>query len=226
MRHTTHALALVLLLFAAASAQHGRLPIPLPTPAPKPTPNGENAPTMKKPDHVAAAPSHPHRSYDAAHDATYVNIDIPLVSHTERKLSATALAFEGRDVFLTFQLAYRGKHNDDLVAAYIVIESTSAPDAKAPALDGARRLEVRADAYEYAYDLTDYKAGTADQTGATQKNAPALRREIAIFRIEPDDLLQIAPANRVELKLGTEEFTVKSPQLTELRRTLATGDKP
>lgn len=226
VRSLPRSLALVLLFAAGGLAQHGRLPIPLPKPSPKPTAGDDSAPTMKKPEHVSAAPSHAHRSYDAAHDATYVNIDIPLASHTERALSPTAVSFEGRDVLLTVQLAYRGKRAEDLAAAYLVVESTAAPDAKAPPLADALRLEVRADVYEYSYERTEYKTGTASQTGASQRGAPQLKREIVVFRIEPEDLSQIAPANRVELKLGAEEFTIKSPQLTELRRTLANGDKP
>jgi hypothetical protein len=211
---------------AVAFAQHGRLPVSLPTPQPTSTPGRDEppAPTMKKPDKLEIAPSHAHRAYDAAHDTTYVNVDIPLVSHVERKLSAGALAFEGRDLLLTFQLAYGGKRTDDLRAAYIVVESTSNGDA-GDHLSAARRLELSADVYEYTYERTDYKTGIAEQSGAALKGAPPLRREIAIFRIETADLSEISFANRLELKLGTETYTVKSPQLIDLRHTLATGDK-
>jgi hypothetical protein len=212
---------------AAAFAQHGRLPVSLPTPQPTSTPGRDEppAPTMKKPDKLEIAPSHAHRAYDGAHDTTYVNVDIPLVSHVERKLSAGALAFEGRDLLLTFQLAYGGKRTDDLRAAYIVVESTSAPGDTSDHLSAARRLELSADVYEYTYERTDYKTGNAEQGGAASKGAPPLRREIAIFRIETADLSEISFANRLELKLGTETYTVKSPQLADLRHTLATGDK-
>jgi hypothetical protein len=213
---------------AAASAQHGRLP-PSTTPQPTAKPaRNEPPPTMKKSERVDAVPSHARRAYDAAHDTTYVNVDIALVSHTGRKLASGAVAFEGRDVTLTVQLAYRGKRTEDLRAAYVVLESTSAPDS-APAesgdrLSAARRLELRADAYEYAYERVDYKTGVAEQTGAAQKNAPPLKREVAIFRIETEDLSPISSANQLELKLGAETFTVKSSQLSDLRRTLANGD--
>lgn len=222
MRNLSYTVAGILLCAAACVAQHGRLPVPLPKPSPTPA-RDETTPTMKKAEHVAAAPSHEHRAYDAAHDATYVNVDIPVISHTERALAPGAVAFEGRDLTLTFQLAYRGKRTDDLVAAYLVVESTTAPDDTVEHLSAARRLELHADAYEYAYDRTDYKTGTVEQTGAVQRGAPALRREVAIFRLEVADLSEIAPANRVELKLGAEQLTLKSPQLTDLRRALATG---
>ena len=231
MRNLMCALVVACACAAAASAQHGRLPpSTLPTPAPTPVPgrNEPPSPTLKKPEHVGVTASHPRRAYDAAHDTTYVNVDIALASHTERKLSAGALAFEGRDVTLTFQLAYRGKRTEDLSAAYLVVESTAAPDA-AGAQAGDRfkeasRLELRADAYQYAYERVDYKTGVAEQTGAAGKDAPPLRREIAIFRIEAGDLTEISAANRLEIKLGAETFTVRSHQLTDLRRTLANGD--
>ncbi|MDT7542446.1 MAG: hypothetical protein QOE33_2350 [Acidobacteriota bacterium] len=227
MRTFMFAITIVCACDAATFAQHGRLPVSLPTPQPTSTPGRDEppAPTLKKPDKLEVEPSHSRHAYDAAHDTTYVNIDIALVSHVERKLSAGALAFEGRDLVLTFQLAYGGKRTDDLRAAYIVLESTSAPGDTGDHLSNARRLELQADAYEYSYERTDYKTGIAAQTGAALKNAPPLRREIAIFRIETADLSEISFANRLELKLGTENFTVKSPQLADLRRALATGDK-
>jgi hypothetical protein len=211
---------------AAASAQHGRLPPGSTPPTTAKPARDEPPPTMKKSERVDAVPSHARRAYDAEHDTTYVNVDIALVSHTGRKLASGAFAFEGRDVTLTFQLAYRGKRTEDLRAAYLVLESTSAP---APAdagdrLSAALRLELRADAYEYVYERVDYKTGVAEQIGAAQKNAPSLKREVAIFRIETEDLSPISSANQLELKLGAETFIVKSSQLSDLRRTLANGD--
>lgn len=226
MRNFASAVAAVCLCSAAAFAQHGRLPPSVtPTPTPKPGLEPPPPPTMKKIERVDAAPSHARRSYDAAHDTTYINVDIALVSHTTRTLPSGALAFEGRDVTLTFQLAYRGKRTEDLTAAYLVLESTSAPADTGDRLRAALRLELRADAYEYAYDRVDYKTGAAEQSGAAQKNAPPLKREVAIFRIETEDLAAISSANRLELKLGAEPFTVKSSQLSDLRRTLANGDR-
>jgi hypothetical protein len=226
MRNFTLALIVVCACAAAAPAQHGRVPpSTLPTPTPRaPSRDEPPPPTLKKPEHVAVAPSHSRRAYDAAHDTTYVNVDIPLVSHTERKLKAGAPAFEGRDVTLTFQLAYRGRRTEDLRAAYVVVEVTSEPTEAVDRLSAALRLELRADAYEYAYERTDYKTGVIEQAGAASKDAPPLKRGVAIFRIETEDLAPISSANRLELKLGAETFTVKSPQLTDLRRTLANGD--
>jgi hypothetical protein len=226
MRNFMCALIIVCACAAAASAQHGRLPT-LPPPSPTPTGRDEPpSPTLKKPEHVEVEPSHSRRAYDAAHDTTYINVDIPLASHTERKLSAGALAFEGRDLVLTFQLAYRGKRTDDLVAAYAVFESTSTPaDAVGGHLSDTRHLELHADAYEYAYERADYKTGTAEQTGAARKDAQPLRREVAIFRLETGDLSEISAANRLEVKLGAETYTIKSMQLADLHRALVTGDK-
>jgi hypothetical protein len=234
IRNFTLAIVAACACCAAAFAQHGRLPTSsTPPPPAKPGRDEPPPPTMKKSERVDVAPSHARRAYDPAHDTTYVSVDIPLVSHTQRKLPSGALAFEGRDVTLTFQLAYRGKRTEDLRAAYLILESTSEPPASGTAPDAAAgdrlsaalRLELRADAYEYAYERADYKTGTAEQTGAAQKNAPTLKREVALFRIETEDLAAISSANRLELKLGTETFTVKSPQLSDLRRTLANGDR-
>jgi hypothetical protein len=227
MRNFICALIIVCACAAASFAQHGRLPpstTPQPSPSPSPRPGDPTAPTLKKPERVDVVPSHARRSYDAAHDTTYVSVDIPLISHTERKLAAGERAFEGRDVTLTFQLAYRGKRTEDLSAAYVVVESTSAPDPAGDHFNGARRLELRADAYQYAYERADYKTGAVEQTGAARQDAQPLRREVAVFRIETADLSEISAANRLEVKLGAETFTVKSPQLTDLRRTLANGD--
>jgi hypothetical protein len=214
-------------------AQHGRLPVPYPTPTPAPVirggdpnaPNDPHAPTMKSPAHVEVAPSHQRLSYDAVHDTTYLNVDIPLVVHTERKGKAGTLAFAGSDLTVVFQLAYEGKRTDDLKAAYLVFESTTAPGEPSDRLSGARHLDLSADAYEYSYDRMDYKTGTAEQAGAAGRDAPALRREAAIFRLEVSDLAEISAATRVELKLGTETFTLKSMQLADLHRALVTGDK-
>jgi hypothetical protein len=230
MRNFMCALIAVCACAASTFAQHGRLPTTTSTPQPSASPGrGEPPPpTMKKIERVDVAASHSRRSYDAAHDTTYVNVDIPLVSHTERKLAPGALAFEGRDVTLTFQLAYRGKRTEDLRAVYAIVESTSAPPASGAEsgalLSAALRLELHADAYQYAYERADYKAGAVEQSGTVRRDAPSLKREVALFRMETGDLTEISAATRLEVKLGAETFTVKSPQLTDLRRTLANGD--
>lgn len=229
IRNFTLAVVAACACCVGAFAQHGRLPTPSTPPPAKPGRDEPPPPTMKKSERVDVVPSHSRRAYDPAHDTTYVSVDITLVSHTQRKLPSGAFAFEGRDVTLTFQLAYRGKRTEDLRAAYLILESTSEPTASDAAagdrLEAATRLELRADAYEYAYERTEYKTGTAGQAGAAQKDAPPLKREVALFRIETEDLAAISSANRLELKLGAETFTVKSPQLSDLRRTLANGDR-
>jgi hypothetical protein len=186
----------------------------------------QSAPTLKKPDKVEVAPSRTHRSYDAAHDTTYVNVDITLLArNADEKLAGGALAFAGREVTLTFQFAYSGKRTDDMTAAYLILESTTAPDQQGDHLSAARHLDINADAYRYAYERADYKTTTATTGGAAQKGAPPLKREMVVFRLPVEDLPEIANANRVELNFGTEVFTLKSMQLIDLRRTLITGDK-
>lgn len=176
-------------------------------------------PSMKKPAAVGLPPSRPPRSYDAKRDATYVNVDVTLVAHRAVKEPKGPLRFEGREVTLTFQLAYRGAQTYDLVGAYLILEST-AERAEADRLSAPRQLVIKADPYEYSYERLDYQTEPVEPTKAI---AQQLRREVAAFRLPPEDLPQIAGAGRLVVKLGTETFNVASAQLTELRRTLAAG---
>lgn len=176
-------------------------------------------PTMKEPAAVAVPASRERRSYDPKRDATYVNVDITLIAHKEAKDSQGKPRFEGREVTLTFQLAYRGRQTYDLVSAYIIVESTAAPE-EADRLSAVRRLELKADLYEYAYERADYQTEMVAPIGAA---AQRLRKELAAFKMLPADLGQIVNSGRLDLKLGAESFTVRSPQLTELRRTVAAG---
>lgn len=183
-------------------------------------------PTMKEPEGVAVPRSRERRSYDEKRDATYVNVDVTLLAHRDVREPKGVIRFEGREVTLTFQLAYRGRQTYDLISAYLIVESTAAP-AEADKLAAVRQLQINADPYEYAYERFDYqtelvapvKAGTSVVTVARQQ----LRKEIAAFKLPPEDLPQLVGAGRLIVKLGPESFTVKSPQLSELRRTLADG---
>lgn len=180
----------------------------------------EPEPSMKKPDAIGL-PSRPPRSYDAKRDATYVNVDVTLAAHRAVKepKGKGPLRFEGREVTLTFQLAYRGAQTYDLVGAYLILEST-AERAEADRLSAPRQLVIKADPYEYSYERLDYQTESVEPTKAI---AQQLRKEIAAFRLPPEDLPQIAGAGRLVVKIGAETFNVASAQLTELRRTLAAG---
>jgi hypothetical protein len=208
---------------SVAFAQHGRLPVPQATPQPTSTPGSDSAPTMKKAETVSVAPARARRAYDRARDVTYVNVEITLLAHTDDKLKGGAVAFVGREVTLTFQLAYRGARTEDLIGAYLILESV-APVGEADKLAAVRQLEIKADAYQYAYDRVGYKSGAAQLGGAAQTNAPPLKRETLTFKLLTEDLPQLADANELKLQAGAESFTVKSRQLTDLRRTLANGD--
>jgi hypothetical protein len=173
-------------------------------------------PSLKRPDTVGL-PARERRTYDAGRDATYLNVPVTLEAHKVIKEKKGALRFEGRELTLIFQLAYRGRQTYDLVSAYLLVESTAARGGR---LSDAARLEIKADPYEYAYERADY------QTEAiTPVNAPAqqLSREVAAFRLPTEDLPQIAGAGRIVVKLGPETFNVASSQLSDLRRTLAAG---
>jgi hypothetical protein len=182
-------------------------------------PPGGDAPTMKKPDAVEVPASRARRSYDPKRDATYVNVDVTLLAHRDVKEPKGAVRFEGREVTLTFQLAYRGRQTYDLVSAYLIVESTTLP-AESEKLAAVNRLSINADPYEYAYERADYQTDTVAPVGALTQQ---LRKEIAAFKLPTEDLPQLANAGRLLVKLGPESFTVKSPQLSELRRTLADG---
>ena len=211
-----------------------------------PAPPGVQSPTMKRPDKIEVPPARARRSYDRARDATYVNIDITLVARPapaaesadaestggaksrgkdkrrDDAAAATAPAFSGREVTLTFQLAYRGAHTYDLVAVYVIVESVAPPGA-GDKLAGARQLVIGADPYEFTYERADYQTETVALAGAATAATPPVRRETAAFRVPAEDLPQIANAGRLALKVGAEEFAVRSAQLTELRRTLTAG---
>lgn len=217
-------------------------------PPPPPAPAGGQSPTMKRPGKIEVPPARARRSYDRARDATYVNVDIILVARHAAEVGAaaaagesadgaksrgkdkrrpaaaatTAPAFSGREVTLTFQLAYRGAHTYDLVAVYVIVESVAPPGA-GDKLAGARQLVIGADPYEFTYERADYQTETVTLAGAATAATPPVRRETAAFRVPAEDLPQIANAGRLALKVGAEEFAVRSAQLTELRRTLTAG---
>jgi hypothetical protein len=225
IRNFILALIAVCACSATSFAQHGRLPVPQPTTQPTPAPRGGNppAPTMKKPERVEVPPLMARRSYDPAHDTTYLNVPVTLLSHEDEKRAGGAVAFAGRELTLTFQLAYKGKRTEDLAAVYVFLESTTA-EGEGDKLSAVERLGVKADDYRYAYARLSYKTASVSLAGAARV-APTVRKEVVVFKLTPDDLSQIAGANRLELQLGAEAFTVRSPQLTDLRRTLANGDR-
>lgn len=206
-----------------------------------PAPAGGQPPTMKRPEKIEVPPARARRSYDRARDATYVNIVVTLLARPaaaedadkgegkgkdkgkdKDKDKAAAPAFAGREVTLTFQLAYRGAHTYDLIAAYLIVESTALP-AAGDKLGDARQLVVGADPYEFTYERADYQTETVMLTGAVTAATPPVRRESAAFKLPVEDLPHIARAGRLAIKVGAEGFAVRSAQLTELRRTLTAG---
>lgn len=217
---------------AAARQQQQQQQPPPPPPA---AGGGGQAPSMKRSDKIEVPPARARRSYDPERKATYVNIDITLLARPapapvvkakgkdkDKGRAAAAPALTGREVTMTFQLAYRGVQTYDLIAVYLIVESVAAPEA-GDKLTEARRLEVGADPYVYTYERADYKTEAVTLTGAVDASTPPVRRELAAFRVPTEDLPQIANAGRLAIKIGAEEFAVRSAQLTELRRTLVAG---
>src|SRR5213082_2838098 len=82
------------------------------------------SPSLKKVERTEAPPARPRKYYDREHNATYLNVDIPLLSRNAAKVLAGAASSPTRDVALTFQLVYKGATTADLSAVYLIIEST------------------------------------------------------------------------------------------------------
>ena len=173
------------------------------------------APSMKRPVKTELPPSHLHKFYDRARDATYINVDITLFS---RLTAPTATA---REVKLTFQLIYKGATTADLKTAYLFVAS-AAPAAQPTRLSACKQVEIKADAYEFAYARTDYQTAPVTLTNAPP-GTPSWQRETLAFALTLDDLPQLANAGRLQLKLCAETFTANSVQLTDLRNTLTSG---
>lgn len=199
----------------------GRSPLPPigGTPQPGDPTRDRNAPTMKKPDAAEVTPTRATSRYDAERDATYVNVPVTLLAHKSVKDPKGALRFEGREVVLNFQFAYRGRQTYDLASAFLILESTAAP-TEPDRLSGPRTLRINADPYEYDYERLDYRTELVSPVGAPGQQ---LRKEIAAFKLPAEDLPQLTGAGRLLVKFGSESFTVMSGQLSELRRTLAVG---
>lgn len=160
-------------------------------------------------------PTRLRKYYDREHDATYLNVDITLLN---RAATPTASA---REVKLTIELIYKGATTADLKTAYLFVESAT-PQGQDARLSAVKQIEIKADAYEYSYPRTDYQTDSVVLTNAPL-SAPPWQKEIIAFAVPLDDLPQLAAAGRLELKLGAENFTVNSLQLTNLRHALSSG---
>ncbi len=168
---------------------------------------------------LVVPPARARKWYDRARNVTYLNVDIGLQSQGASSPPATGATV--RDITLVFQLIYKGATTDDLSAANLLLQATAGRQESAR-LSAVAQLDLDADGYQYTYARADYQTELIEATDGAR--APLqLRREILSFQVPPDDLPQLANGNSLKLKFGTERFTVKSPQLTELRRTLAGG---
>jgi hypothetical protein len=177
------------------------------------------APSLKKVERTEAPPARPRKLYDREHNATYLNVDIPLLSRNAAKVLAGAQSSPVRDVALTFQLVYKGATTADLSAVYLIIESTAVPE-QGPKLAAIKEIEINADDYQYSYERVDYKTETVE----INPKLPVEQRESVVFKMLTDDLPQLTNANSLKLKFGTEQYTVRSPQLAALRSALVNGE--
>src|SRR5437660_6151055 len=123
--------------FAASAAQ------------PAPQEQKPASPSLKKVERTEAPPARPRKYYDSAHNATYLNVDIPLLSRNAEKIMNGAAVSPARELALTFQLVYKGATTADLSAAYLIVESTAAPDQGAK-LNAIKAIEINADDYHYS----------------------------------------------------------------------------
>jgi len=177
------------------------------------------SPSLKKVERTEAPPARPRKLYDRAHNATYLNVDIPLLSRNAEKIMNGAAVSPARELALTFQLVYKGATTADLSAAYLIVESTAAPEQGAR-LSAIKEIEINADDYHYSYERVDYKTERVE----ISPTKPAEQRESVVFKLVPDDLSQLANANSLKLKFGAEQYTIKSPQLSGLRSALVNGE--
>ena len=202
------------------------------------------APTMKGRARPVMPRARAQRWYDRERDVTYVNVDIPLDSpggqRSETPAGQRSEAPGGqkgksakgapkseaqklappREVVLVFQLIFKGRATADLAMAYLLVQATGGREERAR-LDAVEQIEIDAEGYQYRYARMDYQTELIEAKGA---HGPLpLKREAAAFQLPPEDLPQMANVNSLKVKLGPERFTVKSPQLTDLRRTLVSG---
>jgi hypothetical protein len=181
---------------------------------------GRKSPSMKKPEKSVVPPPMLRRRYDRALNVTYVNVDIPLLKRAETK-DAGGNGAPVREVMLIFQLVYKGTTTSDLAQVYLFAQSLAGRQ-EVDRLNAVQQIEIDAEGYQYSYERANYQTELVEATGGVQGTIP-LKREIIGFKLPPDDLSQMTNANSLKIKLGTEQFIVHSPQLTELRRTLVTG---
>jgi len=212
MRRLKLVLASICLFASAPSASSAAQPAPQ---AQKPA-----SPSLKKVERTEAPPARPRKYYDREHNATYLNVDIPLLSRNAAKVLAGAASSPVRDVALTFQLVYKGVTTADLSAVYLIIESTAAPEQGAK-LAAIKEIEINADDYQYSYERVDYKTESVE----ISPTRPAEQRESVVFKLLTDDLSQFTNANSLKLKFGTEQYTIRSPQLAALRSALVNGEE-
>ncbi|HEX8180673.1 MAG TPA: hypothetical protein VF525_14085 [Pyrinomonadaceae bacterium] len=178
-------------------------------------------PSLKQPEKSVVPPIMLRKRYDRALNVTYVNVDIPLTNPARKNGAGNGAT--ARDVTLIFQLVYKGAATSDLSMVYLFVQSLAGRAAE-DVLSSVQQIEFNAEGYQYSYARVNYQTELVEATGGTQGTLP-LKREIAVFKLSPDDLPQMTNANSLKLKLGAEQFIVKSTQLTELRRTLVVGAK-
>ncbi|MFL6210844.1 MAG: hypothetical protein ACJ74W_18495 [Pyrinomonadaceae bacterium] len=191
-----------------------------PVSAQQPARDEQKNPSLKKPEKSAVPPPMQRRRYDRALNVTYVNVDIPLRTRAETKAAGSKGA-PVREVMLIFQLVYKGTTTTDLAQVYLFAQSLAGRQ-EADRLNAVQEIEINAEGYQYSYARANYQTELVEATGGVQGTIP-LKREIIGFNMPPDDLSQMTNANSLKIKLGTEQFIIHSPQLTELRRTLVTG---
>jgi hypothetical protein len=190
--------------------------------AQQPARGEQKSPTLKKPEKSVVPPPMLRRRYDRALNVTYVNVDIPLVKRAAGA-SAGGKGAAGREVTLTFQLVYKGARTDDLGAVYLFVQSVAGRQ-EAERLNAVQEIEIDAEGYRYSYARVNYQTELVEAKGGVEGTIP-LKREIVGFKLPPDDLPQMTNANSLKLKVGAEQFVVHSPQLAELRSTLASGEE-
>lgn len=184
----------------------------------------KQSPSLKKPEKSVVPTAMLRKHYDRALNLTYVNVDITLLGRADAKQPGGSKGAPAREVKLTFQLVYKGATTADLATtAYLFVESVTGRQ-EGDRLSTVEQMEINAEGYEYSYARVNYQTELIEATGGVEGTIP-LKRETAVFKLPTDDLPQLTNANSLKIKLGAEQFVVKSPQLKELRSTLVSGDE-
>lgn len=175
-------------------------------------------PTLKVPKGSDLPPSNIRKRFDRSKNTTYVDIDVPLPQQSRSGAVTSEEHITVGEIGLSFRLEYKGSSASELSAAYLTINFVGDGNwDESPT--SATEVEVRADAYQYAYQSTGHN--TEQTTDAENAARPtSLKKESVTVELPLGDLQQVAYSYQVVIRIGKKELRVRSIQLADLRKTL------